>query len=112
MNQVSFPCLLQMAPLGDRLLVKPQAVEKQTAGGILLSPTSGKGMQEAIVGTGADTCMLCVPTYACYLCIAGLGCVLYWLESCSASRAASPAALTSECSHVAGQGCVEVHDAE
>lgn len=49
------PCLpLQMSPLGDRLLVKPQEVEKQTAGGILLSPTSsGKSMQDALVGTGA-----------------------------------------------------------
>lgn len=45
--------LLQMSPLGDRLLVKPQEVEKQTAGGILLAPTSsGKSMQDALVGTG------------------------------------------------------------
>ena len=44
----------QMAPLGDRILVKPQEVEKQTAGGILLAPTSGGGrnMQDALVGTG------------------------------------------------------------
>ena len=43
----------QMAPLGDRLMVKPQEVEKATAGGILLTPTSGsKGMQDALVGTG------------------------------------------------------------
>ncbi|EFN58613.1 hypothetical protein CHLNCDRAFT_140815 [Chlorella variabilis] len=42
----------KMSPLGDRLLVKPQEVEKQTAGGILLSPTSsGKSMQDALVGT-------------------------------------------------------------
>ena len=44
----------QMAPLGDRILVKPQEVEKQTAGGILLAPTPGGGrnMQDALVGTG------------------------------------------------------------
>ncbi|KAI3436540.1 hypothetical protein D9Q98_005957 [Chlorella vulgaris] len=42
----------KMSPLGDRLLVKPQEVEKQTAGGILLAPTSsGKSMQDALVGT-------------------------------------------------------------
>ncbi|PSC72816.1 molecular chaperone [Micractinium conductrix] len=42
----------KMAPLGDRLMVKPQEVEKATAGGILLTPTSGsKGMQDALVGT-------------------------------------------------------------
>ncbi|KAL4457519.1 hypothetical protein ABPG75_012384 [Micractinium tetrahymenae] len=42
----------KMSPLGDRLLVKPQEVESQTAGGILLAPSSsGRGMQDAIVGT-------------------------------------------------------------
>lgn len=47
------PPLLQMSPLGDRLLVKPQEVENKTAGGILLAPTSsGRSMQDALVGTG------------------------------------------------------------
>lgn len=43
---------LQMSPLGDRLLVKPQEVESKTSGGILLAPTSsGRSMQDALVGT-------------------------------------------------------------
>ena len=42
-----------MAPLGDRLLVRPQEVEKQTAGGILLTTSGSKSMQDALVGTGA-----------------------------------------------------------
>lgn len=33
-------CPLQMAPLGDRLLVKPREAESVTAGGILLSTRS------------------------------------------------------------------------
>ncbi|KAI7843931.1 hypothetical protein COHA_002471 [Chlorella ohadii] len=42
----------KMSPLGDRLLVKPQEVESKTAGGILLAPTSsGRSMQDALVGT-------------------------------------------------------------
>lgn len=48
------PARPQMAPLGDRLLVRPQAAEEKTAGGILLTPGSGsKGMQDAVIGTGA-----------------------------------------------------------
>jgi hypothetical protein len=56
----------QMAPLGDRILVKPQEVEKQTAGGILLAPTPGGGrnMQDARVGTGGwcgqPACRICI----------------------------------------------------
>lgn len=48
------PSPMQMSPLGDRLLVKPQEQESKTAGGILLTSGSGKSMQDALIGTGAS----------------------------------------------------------
>jgi chaperonin GroES len=41
----------QMAPLGDRLLVKPKAAEEKTAGGILLASSSAPKMDDAHIGT-------------------------------------------------------------
>jgi len=41
-----------MAPLGDRLLVKPQEKESKSAGGILLTATSNNSMgEDSFVGT-------------------------------------------------------------
>ncbi|KAG7669294.1 hypothetical protein Ndes2526B_g05596 [Nannochloris sp. 'desiccata'] len=41
----------QMAPLGDRLLVKPKEKEEKTAGGILLTSSSTPRMEDALIGT-------------------------------------------------------------
>ncbi|DBA92413.1 hypothetical protein WJX77_011331 [Trebouxia sp. C0004] len=40
----------KMAPLGDRLLVKPQEEAKTTSGGLLLSSGTTKPIQEALIG--------------------------------------------------------------
>jgi chaperonin GroES len=40
-----------MAPLGDRLLIRPKAKATQTTGGVLLTSGATEQLQEAIVGT-------------------------------------------------------------
>jgi chaperonin GroES len=42
---------LQMAPLGDRLLVKPREAEQVTSGGILLAGSAKQALADALVGT-------------------------------------------------------------
>ena len=39
-----------MAPLGDRILVRPREADAKSAGGVLLSSSAGS-MQDALVGT-------------------------------------------------------------
>lgn len=41
----------QMAPLGDRLLIKPRGKEQKTKGGILLPDSAQRPGMEALVGT-------------------------------------------------------------
>lgn len=41
----------KMAPLGDRLLVKPKEQESVSAGGVLLSTSSKPSMSDALIGT-------------------------------------------------------------
>ena len=40
-----------MAPLGDRLLIRPRPKATQTAGGVLLTSGATEQLSEAVVGT-------------------------------------------------------------
>jgi chaperonin GroES len=40
-----------MAPLGDRLLIRPRPKDTQTAGGVLLTSGATEQLQDAVVGT-------------------------------------------------------------
>lgn len=40
-----------MAPLGDRLLIKPRAKDQKTRGGVLLPESAQRPGMEALVGT-------------------------------------------------------------
>jgi len=40
-----------MAPLGDRILIRPRVKDTQTAGGVLLTTGATEPLQDAVVGT-------------------------------------------------------------